>query len=79
MPDTTVSPTEDQQKMFDSITMFSTVYYRNRFGQQLSGRAVMRGAVPGTWVLNVGGPHGTPAVVNAGMLTKVTPPRRRQS
>lgn len=36
------------------------VTIRNRFNQERTGRAVMLG--PAGWVLNMGGPHGTPAV-----------------
>jgi hypothetical protein len=30
--------------------------------KEATGKAVMRGLIPGSWVLNMGGPHGTPGV-----------------
>lgn len=42
----------------------------NRFGQQRTGRAVMRG--PAGWVLNMGGAHGTPAIATPDNVTKVS-------
>jgi hypothetical protein len=41
----------------------------NRFGQERTGRAVLRG--PYGWVLNMGGPHGTPAVAEDDYIVKV--------
>jgi hypothetical protein len=46
----------------------------DRFGVQRSGRAVMRG--PHGWVLNMGGPHGTPAIANADNVTRVQKARK---
>ena len=43
----------------------------NRFGQTRTGRAVMRG--PCGWVLNMGGPHGTPAVATEETIEQVQP------
>lgn len=51
----------------------------NRFGQQRTGRAVMRSQYGG-WVLNMGGRHGTPVVATAENIVRVTPkqsPRRK--
>jgi hypothetical protein len=47
----------------------------NRFGQQRTGRAVMRG--PHGWVLNMGGPHGTPDIGDNENIVKVVKGRRR--
>jgi len=46
----------------------------NRFGQQHTGRAVMKG--PYGWVLNMGGRYGTPAIANELNIIKVA--RRAQ-
>ena len=43
----------------------------NRFGQTRIGRAVLRG--PCGWVLNMGGPHGTPAVATEETIEQVQP------
>lgn len=45
---------------FRDIQPGDRVTISNRFGQNRSGRAVMRG--PAGWVLNMGGPHGTPDI-----------------
>ena len=44
----------------DAIGAGDSVTITNRFGQEHTGRAVMRG--PHGWVLNMGGAHGTPAI-----------------
>lgn len=41
----------------------------NRFGQEHTGRAVMRG--PSGWVLNMGGKHGTPGIATESNIVKV--------
>jgi hypothetical protein len=41
----------------------------NRFGQERTGRAVMLGTYG--WVLDMGGPHGTPAVANTANIVRV--------
>lgn len=46
--------------LVDTIRPGDRVTIVNRFGQERSGRAVMRG--PYGWVLNMGGPHGTPDI-----------------
>lgn len=56
--------------ILDHIRVGDRVTIVNRFGQQHTGRAVMRG--PHGWVLNMGGRHGTPAVANNGNIVKVT-------
>ncbi len=42
----------------------------NQFGQKHTGRAVMRSS-SGGWVLNMGGPHGTPAIADERNIVKV--------
>ena len=54
----------------------ATVIVANRFGQTRTGRAVMR--CPCGWVLNMGGPHGTPAVATEETLVKVVSRRERR-
>jgi hypothetical protein len=46
----------------------------NQHGQERTGRAVMRG--PHGWVLNMGGPHGTPAIATDDNITRVKRTRR---
>lgn len=46
----------------------------NRFGQTHTGRAVMRG--PAGWVLNMGGPHGTPGIATDANVVNVTKARK---
>lgn len=46
----------------------------NRFGQESTGRATMRG--PAGWVLNMGGAHGTPAIATDDNIVKVVPGKR---
>ncbi len=46
--------------LYDEIRPGDRVTIVDRFGSQRTGRAVMLG--PGGWVLNMGGPHGTPAI-----------------
>jgi len=48
--------------LFDSIRPGDRVTIVNRFGQKRTGRVVMRG--PAGWVLNLGGPHGTPGIAS---------------
>ena len=62
---------ERAQKLIDQIRPGDTVYIVNRvgFGQHSCGRAVMPNSVG--WVLNMGGPHGTPKVVTADNITAV--------
>lgn len=47
----------DQVKHGDKVTIV------DRFGVRRTGRAVMRSA-HGGWVLNMGGPHGTPGLAD---------------
>lgn len=46
------------------------VTFLDRFGKQHTGRVVMRSS-SGGWVLNMGGAHGTPAVVHEDQIVKV--------
>ena len=59
-----------QSELYDAIRAGDRVTIVNRFGQQRTGRAVMRG--PAGWVLNMGGPHGTPAIAHPDNVTKVS-------
>lgn len=59
----------EDRPLFDAIRAGSKVTFVDRFGQQRTGRAVMKG--PHGWVLNMGGRHGTPQVVHADMVTRV--------
>lgn len=58
--------------MIDQIQHGSRVTIVNRFGQQSTGTAVMRSSQPYTWVLNMGGSHGTPGIATADNVVKVT-------
>jgi hypothetical protein len=46
----------------------------DRFGKEHTGRAVMLGSYG--WVLNMGGPHGTPAIANSANTVRVSRGRR---
>lgn len=52
------------------ITLFETIRPRarvtivNRFGQKLSGKAVMFNRAQGCWVLNMGGRYGIPGLAS---------------
>lgn len=54
---------------FDAIRPGSRVTIVNRFHQEHSGKAVMRG--PHGWVLNMGGAHGTPAIATPDNIVRV--------
>jgi hypothetical protein len=56
----------------DAIRPGDTVIIVNRFGQERKGRAVMRSTYGG-WVLNMGGPHGTPGIADEDNIVKVIP------
>lgn len=47
----------------------------NRFGQEHTGRAVMPCSAGG-WVLNMGGPHGTPGIATDENTVRVTKGKR---
>jgi hypothetical protein len=61
------------QPLYDSIGPRDKVTIVNRFGQQHTGRVVMRG--PAGWVLNMGGRYGTPAIATPENVTKVVKSR----
>ena len=61
--------------MYSQIRNGSRVTIVNRFGQQSTGRAVMRG--PAGWVLNMGGQHGTPAIASPENVVKVVTKKPR--
>jgi hypothetical protein len=55
--------------ILDNIKPGAKVTIVNRFGQRHTGRAVMKG--PAGWVLNMGGPHGTPDIATEENTVKV--------
>jgi hypothetical protein len=61
--------------ILDAIRAGDRVTITNRFGQERTGRAVMRG--PAGWVLNMGGPHGTPAIASDENIVKVKPRKEK--
>ncbi len=63
--------------LYDAIRYDDRVTIVNRFGQQSTGRAVIEG--PFGWVLNMGGPHGTPAIATDENIVKVEPARRKRA
>jgi len=68
-------PGEETEEMISRwIRCGDKVTIINRFGQERTGRAVMRSSAGG-WVLNMGGPHGTPALADEENITRVIPRR----
>jgi len=63
-------------RIVDSIRAGDRVTIVDRFGVELSGRAVMRG--PAGWVLNMGGRYGTPGIASEENTTRVAKPRARK-
>lgn len=59
----------------DAIRPGDRVTFVNRFGQARTGRAVMP-CIAGGWVLNMGGPHGTPGIANEFNIIRVTKAKR---
>lgn len=57
-------------RLIDSVQVGDSVTIVNRFGQERTGKAVMRSA-HGGWVLNMGGPHGTPGLADDDNVTQV--------
>ena len=53
----------DDIKAGDRVTIVTA------HGQRRTGRAVMRG--PAGWVLNMGGPHGTPGIANEKNIVRI--------
>jgi len=64
-----------EKTILDAIRTGDRVTIVNRFGQERTGRATLRG--PYGWVLNMGGRYGTPAVATAENITKVKPRKDR--
>ena len=62
-------------RLVDAIRAGDRVTIVNRFGQEHSGRAVMRSSIGG-WVLNMGGPHGTPGLADDSNITRVVQKKR---
>jgi hypothetical protein len=60
-----------ERNILDAIRSGDRVTIVNRFGQEHSGRAVMRG--PYGWVLNMGGKHGTPAIADDSNIVRIVP------
>lgn len=59
---------------FFSIKPRARVTIVDRFGAQRTGTAVMLGSAG--WVLNMGGPHGTPAIASPANTVKVRQARQ---
>lgn len=59
-----------REALFNSIKVGTMVAIQTPHGSLLEGRAVMRG--PAGWVLNLGGPHGTPGIASEGNVVWVT-------
>ena len=57
-------------RLIDSIKHGDRVTIVNRFGQERTGFAVMRSS-HGGWVLNMGGPHGTPGLADDSNVVRV--------
>lgn len=57
-------------RLVDAIRAGDRVTIVNRFGQERTGRAVMRSSCGG-WVLNMGGPHGTPGIADDNNIVRV--------
>lgn len=60
---------EVKASLFDQIRVGDVVTFLTPQNQSRKGRAVMRG--PAGWVLNCGGQHGTPAVVDSRNIISV--------
>ena len=62
--------------LFDGIRVGDRVTIVNRFGQERSGRATIHNRAQDLWVLNMGGPHGTPGIATRENVTRVSGGRR---
>ena len=62
--------------LIEAIRPGDRVTIVNRFGQTSTGSAVMLG--PAGWVLNMGGPHGTPAIATNENVVKVVRPKPKR-
>ncbi len=71
----TSTPKKNPASAFDVIRVGDRVTIVNRFGQEHTGRAVMKG--PGGWVLNMGGAHGTPGIATPQNIVKVVKPKEK--
>ncbi len=63
-------PMRNEGAAVDAIRPGSRVTIRTPQGQERSGKAVMRSSYGG-WVLNMGGPHGTPGLADDGNIVAV--------
>lgn len=63
--------------LFDSIKFGDRVTIVNRFGQERTGRATIHNREADLWVLNMGGPHGTPGIATRENVTRVKGSGRR--
>jgi hypothetical protein len=61
---------------FGDIRVGDRVTLLTAHGQERTGRVVMRG--PAGWVLNLGGRHGTPGIVNEGNFVRIARKKARQ-
>lgn len=68
---------ENPGDLFDSIRVGDRVTIVNRFGQERTGRATIPNREVGVWVLNMGGPHGTPGIATRDTVVRVTGAKRR--
>lgn len=56
---------------FSDIGVGDTVMLQTPHGGFIQGRAVMRNRDYACWVLNAGGPHGTPKIVDADNFVRI--------
>jgi len=61
--------------ILDLIRFGDKVTIVDRFGQERTGRATLRG--PAGWVLNLGGRYGTPAIATPDNIVKIRAGQRR--
>jgi hypothetical protein len=59
-----------REALYNSIRHGTEVMIETPHGSRLTGRAVMLG--PAGWVLNLGGPHGTPGIASEENVIWVT-------
>lgn len=64
----------DNARLLATVRVNDRVTIRTPQGQERVGRAVMRG--PAGWVLNLGGPHGTPGLATERNIVSVRPTKR---
>jgi hypothetical protein len=62
--------------LIEAVRPGSRVTIITYHGSRLTGRAVMRSSLPGAWVLNMGGRHGTPGIATADNTVAVRGGRR---